>query len=105
MNKITTLAAISMFAVMMGMSAFAPAFAVGSNGQKTTLCHFEAAYFDEVNQVEVPDTWSVIDVNSRSLPAHMGDEDHEGHGDEIILNDDQLDGTITADACLAQNLA
>lgn len=103
MNKITTLAAISMFAVIMGMTAFAPAFATGSNGQKTTLCHFEAAYFDEVNQVDVPDTWSVIDVNERSLPAHMGDEDHEGHGDEIILNDDQLDGTITAEDCLAQN--
>ncbi len=103
MNKTLSLAAIGMFAVIMGMTAFAPAFAAGSNGQKTTICHFEAAYFDEVNQVDVPDTWSVNTVNDRSLPAHLGDEDHEGHGDKIIFNEDQPEGTITAEDCLAQN--
>jgi hypothetical protein len=102
MNKITTLSAISMFAVMMGMAAFAPAFAAGSNGQKTTICHFEAAHIDEELN-EIPDTWSVNSVNNRSLPAHMGYDGHEGHDDEIILNADQPAGTLTADDCLAQN--
>ena len=97
MNKITTLAAISMFAVIMGAAAFAPAFAAGSNGQKTTLCHFEAAHFDEELQEDIPDTWSVITVNDRSLPAHLGDADHEGHGDTIITSQEE------ADACLANN--
>ena len=96
MNKITTLAAISMFAVMMGMTAFAPAFAVGSNGQKTTLCHFEAAHFDEELQEDIPDTWSVITINDRALPAHMGEGDDE-HVDTVITNDDEKA------ACLAQN--
>ena len=95
MNKITTLAAISMFAVMMGVTAFAPAFAVGSNGEKTTLCHFEAAHLDEELQ-EIPDTWSVITINDRALPAHMGEGD-DGHVDTVIENDDDKD------ACLAQN--
>jgi cytochrome c1 len=97
MNKITTLAAISMFAVIMGAAAFAPAFAAGSNGQKTTLCHFEAAHFDEELQEDIPDTWSVITVNDRSLPAHLGDEDHEGHGDTIVTTQEE------EDACLANN--
>jgi len=96
MNKITTLTAISMFAVMMGVAAFAPAFAVGSNGQKTTLCHFEAAHFDEELQEDIPDTWSVITVNDRALPAHMGEGD-DGHVDTVI--EDEADEI----ACLAQN--
>ena len=92
-----------MFAVIMGMTAFAPAFAAGSNGQKTLICHFEAEHEDPDTMETVPDTWSVNNVNNRSLPAHLGDEDHEGHDDEIILNADQTDGTITAEDCLAKN--
>ena len=91
-----TLSAISMFAVIMGMAAFAPAFAAGSNGQKTTLCHFEAAHIDEELN-EIPDAWSVINVNVRSLPAHMGTDGHEGHGDTLV------NSQAEADACLAQN--
>ena len=111
MNKITTLAAIAMVAVMMGIAAFAPAFAAGSNGQKTTICHFqeEEIILDEFEQpIEViPAEWVVITVNDRSLPAHLGDEEnHDGHGygensDAIILNEDQPEGTITAVACEA----
>jgi len=111
MNKKLALPAIAMFAVMMGMAAFAPAFAAGSNGQKTTICHFqeEEIILDEFDQpIEViPAEWVAITVNDRSLPAHLGDEEnHEGHGfgensDEVILNVDQPEGTITPEACVA----
>ncbi len=97
MNKITTLAAISMFAVIMGMTAIAPALAAGSNGQKTTICHFEAEFFDEELQETVPAEYSVINVNDRSLPAHLGTDGHEGHGDQLVPSD------ISADDCLALN--
>jgi len=97
MNKITTLAAISMFAVIMGMTAIAPALAAGSNGQKTTICHFEAEFFDEELQEIVQAEYSVINVNDRSLPAHMGTDGHEGHGDQFVPSG------ISADDCLALN--
>lgn len=88
-----------MFAVVMGVAAFAPAFAAnGSNGQKTTLCHFEAAHFDEELQEAVPDTWSVITINDRALPAHMGEGD-DGHVDTEVTTQAEID------ACLAQNEA
>ena len=96
MNKITTLAAISMFAVMMGMAAFSPAFASGSNGQKTTLCHFEDEHLDE-NDDLVPAEWVVIEVNDRSLPAH------EGHGDLEIVEADPQEGQTTEQGCMDFN--
>jgi len=71
MNRILTLSAIAMFAVIMGVTAFAPAaLAAGSNGQKTLLCHTD------------PDTAeiSVIHVNDRALPAHFA------HGDIVIAD-------------------
>ena len=106
MNKTISLSAIAMFAVMMGMAAFSPAFAAGSNGQKTTICHFEAEFVDPDTELTVPEEWSVNNVNNRSLPAHLGDDNgHEGHGDEVILNADQPNGTVTADDCLARNNA
>ena len=91
-----------MVAVVLGMSALAPAMAAGSNGQKSIICHFEAAYFDEDLQVDVPAEWVVINVNNRSLPAHLGDgNEHEGHGDLVIESD--LHATeISADACVLQ---
>ncbi len=84
MKTTYTIAAIAMFAVILGMSAIAPAMAAGSNGQKSIICHFEAAYFDEDLQVDVPEEWVPINVNNRSLPAHLGDDEHEGHGDLVI---------------------
>ena len=72
MNSTITITAIAMFAVIMGVSAFAPAaLAAGSNGQKTLLCHT-----DTVEPFDV----SVIHVNDRALPAHFA------HGDVVIAD-------------------
>jgi hypothetical protein len=89
MNKITTLAAIAMFAVVMGLSSFAPAALASSNDNhgKTTICHFD--FNDGVWEADK-------EVNPHALTAHLG------HDDQIILNDDQPEGTITVDECLAQ---
>jgi len=94
MNKTISLAAIAMVAVIMGMSVLAPAMATPSGGDgqkhnpKVIICHFD---FNEMQ-------WEADKrVNAHALIAHLA------HGDQIIDNDDQLNGTITADACLAQD--
>ena len=72
MNSKITITAITMFAVIMAVGAFAPAaLAVGSNGQKTLLCHT-----DTVEPFDV----SVININDRALPAHLA------HGDVVIAD-------------------
>lgn len=67
MNKITTLAAISMFAVIMGISAFAPALA--EPPAKVTICHVD------VDEGGDPVT---IEVSERSYDAHMAHGDTDG---------------------------
>ena len=91
MNKTISLAAIAMVAVIMGMSAFAPAAMAdrNSNHGKTTICHFD--YNDMVWEADK-------EVNPHALIAH------QGHDDEIILNAQQPGGTITVAECEAQAL-
>ena len=90
MNKKYALPAIAMFAVIMGMSAFAPAAMAdrNSNHGKTTICHFD--YNDMVWEADK-------EVNPHALVAHLG------HDDQIIFNAEQQSGTITVDECLAQD--
>ena len=92
MNKITTLAAIAMVAVVMGISAFAPAAMASPNGShgKTTICHFD------FNEME----WEADKmVNPHALIAH------QGHGDKIIddVNEEPAEGFISTEACLEQD--
>ena len=96
MKTTLTIAAIAMFAVILGMSALAPAMADRSNGQKSLICHFEAAHFDEDLQEDVPAEWVVINVNNRSLPAHLGED---GHGD-LVIESELHDSETTADECI-----
>jgi len=102
MNKITTLAAISMFAVIMGMSALAPAMAVpkGNSGNAgTEVCHYFAEYLDEEEtQLDLANSaWGVLYVSSQG--AANG---HTNHGDATITSEAEAgfcvsnnDGTIT----------
>jgi len=104
MKTTFTIAAIAMFAVILGMSAIAPAMADRSNGQKSIICHFEAAHIDEDLQ-DVPAEWVVINVNNRSLPAHLGDDEHEGHGDLVIesaLHDSETTALLCIDLAIPE---
>jgi hypothetical protein len=83
MNKTISLAAISMFAVIMGLGAFAPALAEnnGSNGNKIFLCHFQAEVLAEDGETVLEEeSVSAINVNMRSYDAHMA------HGDYAIAD-------------------
>jgi len=84
MNKTISLAAITLVAVVMGMSAFAPAMATpneGGHNPKVTICHFD---FNEMQ-------WEADKlVNKHALKAH------QAHGDQLVPDEiSELD-------CLAQ---
>ena len=85
MNKKYALPVIAMFAVVMGMSAFAPdAMAVknADHNPKVTICHFD---FNEMQ-------WEADKlVNAHALIAH------QAHGDKLVPSE------ILAEACLAQD--
>ncbi len=81
-----------MFAVVMGLAAFAPA-ALAKGPQphdKQLLCHFES---DPDDNPETEDAvWEVINPNRHAVQKHI-----DNHGDIPITDD------FTEDACLMQN--
>lgn len=88
-----------MFAVIMGMGAFAPALAdnSGSNGQKTMLCHFQEEVLDENGAVLEEASVSIIEVNDRALDTHLAHLDWII--DDSVLGDgnDSTDCPVTPD--------
>jgi len=87
MNKIISLSAITLVAVVMGMSAFAPAAMADRSNQHdpVTICHYDFNVGDwEDDKV----------VNPHALGAHLahGDKiihnsEHGSHGNHITTND------------------
>ena len=103
MNKITTLAAISMFAVIMGFGVIAPALAApqGNNGNAdVAVCHYDVVE-DNLETEDIDESlesaWIVLYVNSQGQM-----NGHTNHGDKLI-GDVDGDTTITVDSCLAQD--
>ena len=110
MKTIYTIAAIAMFAVILGMSAIAPAMASkpNSNGEhKSDLCHYQEAKpetTDDLGNVieEVLEAYVVINVDNKGkMNGHFknGDAHHfpvdasdvqNGPGDFEITNDDEV---------------
>ncbi len=74
MNKTISLAAIAMVAVIMGLSAFAPAAMANPNNThgpaSVDLCHLDASGTGD---------WEVITKNEHSAAAH------ERHGDLVVV--------------------
>jgi len=84
MNRILTLSAIAMFAVVMGLSSFAPVvMATPSTGSpthnpKVKWCHFDRDVNDDQTIEDPPNAdrqWEVLRLNKHSAEAH------EAHGD------------------------
>ncbi len=73
MNKTISLAAIAMFAVMMGLAAFAPA-ALAEKMPKVDLCHNDEGE-DGIHGTE-DDSWSKISVSGNAKQKHI-----DNHGD------------------------
>ena len=95
MNKTISLAAIAMVAVIMGMSAFAPAAMAAPNANAQAdirLCHYDSS-----------DTqlWEVIFVHSEgSLNGHI-DRHTDGQDYDVVL---ASNGSEDQSVCLDRNV-
>jgi hypothetical protein len=100
MNKITTLAAISMFAVMMGLGAFAPA-AFSEKMDRVSICHND----DGADGIRgtVDDFWEQKSVNGNSLDKHMANHfDVDGvHDFEVDTSAVDTPTQVLCDALVA----
>ena len=100
MNTKLTLTAITLFAVIMGLSIFSPAMA--DKLGKSDVCHFEEAYTidnGDGTTTDVPAEWKVININDNALSAHLGIHGVGGVFDQLI------DATLTETDCLARATA
>lgn len=100
MNKTISLTAIAMVAVIMGMSAFAPAALAAPNENAEAdvdLCHWGTGLDGEKGTED--DAWEVIFVHSQgSLNGHVDRHtDGEGNFDQEITN------VFTAENCIDLN--
>jgi hypothetical protein len=109
MNRILTISAIAMFAVVMSVSAFAPAMATkpDSNGDhKVVICHYqEAETIDngpDLPPTEIPEAYVVINIDKagkmnghfkNDVAHHFPVDENDvqnGQGDFVITNDDEV---------------
>ena len=95
MNKTISLAAITMVAVVMGMSTFAPAAMGAPNASAQAdirLCHYDSTYTQ---------LWEVIFVHSQgSLKCHV-DRHTDGQDYDIVL---ASNGSEDQSVCLDRNV-
>jgi len=103
MNKTISLSAIAMFAVVMGMSAFAPAAMGAPNGNAKAdirVCHYGAGPDKDPTTFE-DNEWEVIFLHSQgSLKGHV-----DKHTDGVFF-DVELDtsGSDDISVCFFRNL-
>jgi hypothetical protein len=101
MNKTISLAAIAMFAVIMGMGAFAPAMGAPGNPNSaatTAVCHYDLVEDDLETEVDESEESAWIVLHTSSQGATNG---HLKHNDMVI---GEGDGEITAQDCTDQTL-
>ncbi len=102
MNRIQTISAIAMFAVVLSMSAISPALAAAndsaseqgkkaSNAGKINICHWQEEVIDDTdpdNPVVIEEAqWVVINVSRNAEDAHIGVHTDDTDFDEEIGED------------------
>lgn len=93
MNTKLALTAITLVAVIMGLSAFAPAVMASPNNEhnpKENVCHFDTDTNDDGDLTTDDRAWIVKPVNKHAKLAHTG------HGDLTVP------GQISAEDCVLQ---
>jgi len=101
MNRIQTIAAIAMFAVVLGMSAISPAMAAKN---KVDLCHYSAEEI-VVDDLGVPtgdvilEHWKIINISQNGNAVNAHENNHaQDNGDETFTPDFEItDATDQAD--------
>ena len=88
MKTIYTIAAIAMFAVILGMSAIAPAMATKPNAEtgnhKYVICHYQEAKdtdrFGIPLEISIPEAYVVIEVDNKGkMNGHFKGQDQIVH--------------------------
>jgi len=105
MNRILTISAIAMFAVVLGLGMLSPAMAAkpDSNGDhKVVICHYqEAETIDNGDGTftDIPEAYLVIEVDKKGkMNGHFKNgESHHFPVDENDVQDGQGDFEITND--------
>ena len=104
MKTTYTIAAIVMFAVMLGLSTLSPAIA--AKAPKVDICHFaeEETIFDEDgNPTVIEAHWKILNVNKNGADnGHVGNHGDDTGFDFIISNDDQDVEDDLRDECKAK---
>ena len=81
MNKVYTVAAITLIATVMGMSVLAPAMAI--KPVDVLVCHFD-----------IDGDVSLITINENGVKAHIGFNSHLAHTNHDVGADFEVDGSI-----------
>lgn len=89
MNTKLAIAAISFFAVTMGLGLYSPVFAAKPDFvQKIDVCHFEGEEVLDDGSI-VPAFWTIINISTNAEKAHV-----DKHGDETgfdFVIEDEVD--------------
>jgi len=113
MRTTYTIAAIAMFAVILGMSALTPAMAIKPNAEtgnhKYVICHYQEAKdtdrFGNPLEIPIPEAYVVIEVDNKGkMNGHFkndvahhfpvdGNDVQDGPGDFVITNDEDENPT------------
>ncbi len=92
MKTTFTIAAIAMFAVILGMSSLAPAMAAPA--EKIWVCHFSEAVVDETTGEVIEEaTWKLIHINGNGWNGH---ENHNDGGDPAVFDEQGTEEDMTA---------
>lgn len=102
MKTTYTIAAIAMFAVILGMGTLSPALADrnSEHNPKKPVCHFYTDINDDGDLTLDDNAWAEKLVNKHAKKAHTG------HGDKIIVLEENLtdpETQITALECPLQD--
>jgi len=105
MNRILTIPAIAMFAVVLGLGVLSPAMAAPGNPNSNAtveVCHFFEEEFDEETNAVIDAHWGVLHTSFKGAQnGHVN-----GHGESVIgeVTDPTADPlpTITFAECIVQ---
>lgn len=83
MNSKLTIAAITLFAVTLGLGVLSPAMAAPN---KVSVCHYEAEEIDPDTGAVIDDFWTIISIssNGKAVEKHIANHGNGTDSDGVI---------------------
>ena len=103
MKTTYTIAAIAMFAVILGMSALAPAMAVKQDkADKIYVCHFSEEELDEITEEVIEEAhYVVIHISENGWNGHQNH--YDDNGDQDYRDIENNDKVVVSEKCTERN--